>query len=224
MSSTRTAAHSRVGVAVRGWFGRPMHYAIFDTTWGAFGFVEHNGRVLATFLPRARREIVRSIRSSWPDAVEASDSLPHFRRAVVDYFEGKRIRFPIEIDISNLPPFYQSVLEVCRRIPYGQAASYVDLARAVGKPHAARAVGGAMARNPLPLVVPCHRVLRADGSIGGYSSTHGVDEKSRLLRLEGVSQALNKESFAVRSATGPGFGRVKGVSGKRRPPVAVSVR
>ena len=201
-----------------------MHYAIFDTAWGAFGFVEHNKRLIATFLPRARQEIIRAIRASWPDAIEAPDALPRFRQAVVDYFEGKRTRFPIEIDLSGVPPFHRSVLAACRRIPYGQTASYADLAKAVGKPNGARAVGGAMARNPLPLVVPCHRVLRADGSIGGFSSARGVEEKTRLLRLEGAAPVRNRDGGAVRVATGPTFGPVKCVSGKRRPAVVVSVR
>ena len=201
-----------------------MHYAIFNTGWGDFGFVEHDSRILATFLPRTRREIERSIRSSWPDAVEASDSLPRFRRAVVHYYQGKQIRFPIEIDLRSLPPFYRLVLEACRRIPYGQTASYADLARAAGKPNAARAVGGAMSRNPLPLVVPCHRVLRADGSIGGYSSTHGIDEKTRLLKLEGATLKWNRDEAGIRLATEPASGPVKDFSGKRRPPTAVSVR
>jgi len=197
-----------------------MRYAIFDTAWGAFGFVEHNKRLIATFLPRARQEIIRAIRASWLDAIEAPDSLPRFQRAVVDYFEGNQMRFLIDIDLSGMPPFHQSALEACQRIPYGQTASYADLARAVGKPNAARVVGGAMARNPLPLVIPCHRVLRADGSIGGFSSTNGVDEKARLLRLENVAVDRHGEKTAVRVAAGPTFGPVQGVSGKRRPAVA----
>ena len=197
-----------------------MRYTIFDTAWGAFGFVERDNRLLATFLPRKRQEIKQAIRAAWPDAVEASDSLLRFQRVVLDYFEGKRMRFPIEIDLGSLPPFYRAVLEACRRIPYGQTASYLDLARAAGKPNAARAVGGAMARNPLPLVVPCHRVLSADGSIGGYSSTRGVDEKTRLLRLEGALLARNNERSVLRLATGPKFGPVQGVSDKRRLAVA----
>jgi len=174
-----------------------IHFSIFDTAWGAFGFVENDRRLLATFLPRARQELVRAIRIAWPQAVEASDPLPRFRQAVVDYFEGKRTRFSSAVDLSLLPPFHQSVLETCRRIRYGHTASYADLARAVGKPNAARAVGGAMARNPLPMVIPCHRILSADGSIGGYSSTRGVNEKIRLLQLEGARVDLRSGARAV---------------------------
>lgn len=198
-----------------------MRYAIFDTAWGAFGFVEHKKRLLATFLPRKRQEIKQAIHASWPDAIEAPDLMLRFQQAVVGYFEGKHIGFPIEADLGNLPPFHRSVLEECRRIPYGQTASYADLARAVGKPNAARAVGGAMARNPLPLVIPCHRVLRADGSIGGFSSTDGVVEKARLLRLENVAVDRHGEKAAVRVAAVSAFGPVQGVPGKQRPAVAM---
>jgi len=198
-----------------------MRYAIFDTAWGAFGFVEHKSRVCATFLPRVRQEIRRTIRVSWPDAIEAPDALPRFRQAVVDYFKGKRVRFPIEADLGSLPSFYRSVLEACLRIPYGQTASYADLARAVGRPNAARAVGGAMARNPLPLVVPCHRVLRADGSIGGYSSTYGVDEKSRLLQLECETRGWHRDGTAIRLLADPTFSPVRSVPGKGRAAVAL---
>jgi len=198
-----------------------MGYVVFDTVWGAFGFVEHDRRLIATYLPRSRRETVRAIRTSWPQAVEAPDVLPRFRQAVVGYFEGKRVRFPIGIDLGGMPPFYRSVLEACRRIPYGQTASYADLARAAGNPNAVRAVGGAMARNPLPLVVPCHRVLSADGSIGGFSSSGGVDEKARLLRLENAEFDRHEEKAVVRGASGPPMSPVQDVSAKRRSAVVV---
>lgn len=198
-----------------------MRYVVFDTAWGAFGFVEQDRRLVATFLPPARRETIRAIRTSWPQAVETFDLLPRFQRAVVDYFDGRRTLLSIEIDVRRLPPFYQLVLEACRRVPHGQTASYADLARAAGKPNAARAVGGAMARNPLPLVVPCHRVLHSDGTIGGFSSAHGVDEKTRLLRLEGILFTRNRDEDAARAATGPTFAFFKRLSAKRRVAVAV---
>ena len=161
-----------------------MDYAVFDTGWGAFGFVARDNRLVETFLPRRKTNILRELKDRWPDAVEAPHLLRPFQREVIDYFAGRRRRFKVQIDLSELPLFRQAVLEACRRIPYGQTASYADLARAVGKPGAARAVGGAMAHNPLPLVIPCHRVLRSDGSLGGFSSTEGTGEKEHMLRLE----------------------------------------
>jgi methylated-DNA-[protein]-cysteine S-methyltransferase len=159
---------------------------IFDTVWGAFGLVTRGRRLVATFLPRPAARLRRAIRESWPDAVEAKDLLPRFRKRVLDYFAGERTAFKVEVDLSDVPSFRCEVLEQCRRIPYGKTASYADLARAAGNPRAVRAVGGAMANNPLPLVIPCHRVIRSDGSLGGFSSYRETELKARLLRLEKV--------------------------------------
>ena len=164
-----------------------MKYAIIKTAWGPFGFVTRTGKLVATFFSRGERSIRRRIAEHFPDAVEAKDLMPRFQREVVAHFSGRPTRFRIAVDLSDQTPFRQAVLEACRRIPYGKTASYADLARAAGRPGGARAVGTTMANNPLPLVIPCHRVVRSDGSVGGFSSPHGVKEKKRLLALEGVS-------------------------------------
>lgn len=164
-----------------------MDYTLFPTVCGTFGFVAEQGRLLATFLPEMATSVRRRIAGDWPDAAEHPDALPAFRKQIEAYFMGKRSTFSIKstkIDLSRFTPFQQAVLEACRNIPHGQTACYADLARAVGRPGAARAVGSTMARNPLPLVIPCHRVLRADGSIGGFSSPKGIAEKKRMLLLE----------------------------------------
>ena len=83
---------------------------------------------------------------------------------------------------SEIPPFDREVLEAIRRIPFGATVSYADVARAIGRPGAARAVGGALSRNPLPLILPCHRVIRANGEEGGYSG--GAEHKRRMLKWE----------------------------------------
>ena len=161
-----------------------MHYTTLSTSWGWFGFITRSGRLVKTILPRSRIELLDLLRAD--QAVEAKKSLPGFQKQVLGYFQGEEVRFNVEIDLGGVPPFHRRVLEACRRIPYGQTASYADLARAAGNASAVRAAGGAMANNPLPLVIPCHRVLRADGSIGGFSSTRGIGEKIQLLRHEGI--------------------------------------
>jgi O-6-methylguanine DNA methyltransferase len=85
---------------------------------------------------------------------------------------------------SSLTPFQQSVLRACARIPKGQARTYSELAKSIGNPRAARAVGSALAKNPLAPLIPCHRVIRADGKIGGYSAKGGMLAKRKLLLKE----------------------------------------
>lgn len=90
------------------------------------------------------------------------------------------------VDLARVGPFEREVLAALRRIPAGEVRTYGDIARAVGQPGAARAVGTACARNPVPLLIPCHRVVRSDGGLGGYSLTGGVGLKRRLLDAEGA--------------------------------------
>jgi methylated-DNA-[protein]-cysteine S-methyltransferase len=105
-------------------------------------------------------------------------------REILEYLAGRRREFTVPVDMANVPPFHGKVLRACRRIPYGKTLTYAVLAARAGSPRAARAVGQAMARNPLALVVPCHRVVATGGSLGGYGG--GLDLKRRLLKLEGA--------------------------------------
>ncbi len=103
--------------------------------------------------------------------------------ALAAYFAGRGEGFDLNVDLRGLTEFQQRVLLALSRVPLGQTVQYADLARAVGQPGAARAVGGAMARNPIPVILPCHRVLGAAG-LGGFSG--GLELKRSLLLLEGV--------------------------------------
>ncbi|HEX9751378.1 MAG TPA: methylated-DNA--[protein]-cysteine S-methyltransferase [candidate division Zixibacteria bacterium] len=104
------------------------------------------------------------------------------RRALREYFDGLRQSFDLKIDWSRLNGFDRKALQICARIPHGQTLSYGEIARRAGSPGAARAVGQAMGKNPFPIVVPCHRVLRSDGTLGGFGG--GVNLKRALLELE----------------------------------------
>lgn len=98
------------------------------------------------------------------------------------YFQGRRNSFDLPIDLSQGTPFQQAVWQTLSVIPYGQSTSYGAIAQAIGKPKAVRAVGGAVGRNPIGIVLPCHRVLGANGALTGY--TGGLERKVALLRLE----------------------------------------
>ena len=109
-------------------------------------------------------------------------------RAELDrYFDGKLRVFTVSIDVKGTP-FRGCVWEELRRIPFGETISYVELARRTGNPKASRAVGGANGANPVCIVIPCHRVIAADGSLGGYSA--GLGRKEKLLALERAGSAV----------------------------------
>lgn len=108
-------------------------------------------------------------------------------RELEEYFAGARSRFDIRFDLSGVTPFTRSVLEATAAVPYGRLSTYADIARQIGKPGASRAVGNALGRNPIPVIVPCHRIVKSDAGIGGY--TGGLDIKRTLLRLEGTMLA-----------------------------------
>lgn len=103
-----------------------------------------------------------------------------------EYFLGKRKRFTVAVDISRGTPFQQRVWRELQRIPYGKVVSYAQVARRIGRPRSARAVGQAVGSNPVGILIPCHRVVASDGSIGGWSGGGGKAGKRALLRLEGV--------------------------------------
>jgi methylated-DNA-[protein]-cysteine S-methyltransferase len=120
-----------------------------------------------------------------PRVVEHPTKLDPVRRQFDQYFDGKRTVFDVELDWRLSHGFRRSVLEILHdQVPFGHVVSYKDLAERVGHPKASRAVGTAMATNPVPIVVPCHRVLRTGGALGGYGG--GLDMKLHLLRLEGA--------------------------------------
>lgn len=161
-------------------------YRLVETEFGSFGFVARDEELLATFLPTSKDIVLALISERFPDARADAHLLDSFAKDVRRYFRGEPVRFDVSVDLERVPPFHRKVYQQCRRIPFGGTASYQDLARAAGNEHAVRAVGTAMARNHWPLVVPCHRVVRVDGSLGGFSSPEGIEEKVRMLRLEGI--------------------------------------
>jgi O-6-methylguanine DNA methyltransferase len=117
---------------------------------------------------------------------QSAPALAPYAEQLQAYFAGERTGFDVPLDLSRLTPFQLSVLQAARRIPAGSVWTYGQVARSIGKPKASRAVGQALGRNPVPIVIPCHRVVASDGSLGGYSGGGGLDSKRWLLHLEGA--------------------------------------
>lgn len=119
----------------------------------------------------------------------APEKLQNYQLPITNYLHGTRAPLNLPYDIHHLTPFQQQVLRAALQIPRGQVYTYADIARKIGNPKAVRAVGQALGRNPVPIVIPCHRVVAANGKLGGYSGGGGLATKRKLLVLEGALMA-----------------------------------
>ena len=114
------------------------------------------------------------------------------------YCEGRVVHFRgVPIDWSGFQPFLRLVLKACRSVPFGKTVSYQELAQKIGRPRAVRAVARALATNPLPIVIPCHRVVRKNGNLGGYSAPGGIALKRRLLQMEKQAVLANAQVAGI---------------------------
>jgi methylated-DNA-[protein]-cysteine S-methyltransferase len=168
-------------------------YVIFATAIGPCGVAWSQRGLVSIQLPEETPEATRErlwARSELPDDGGATKPPASVRNAIeriVRHLEGKDADLDsIPLDLEGLPPFHRKVYEAARRITRGEIRSYGDIANDAGSPNGARAVGQAMAKNPLPIVVPCHRVIAAGGKPGGFTSPGGLDTKARLLAIEGA--------------------------------------
>lgn len=177
----------------QGLLSRGEHqWIVFDSALGWMALSFHNQKVTGVaFGYHSPMEAVQGLRHH-PLSSEPVGSLPRWIRSLQSRLEkmaqGRRQDFTdVPIDTSHLTPLGLGILEECRQIPWGGTLSYKELAERVGRPGAARAVGNVMACNRYPLIVPCHRVVGAGGSLGGYSAPGGLSTKRALLALEQVT-------------------------------------
>jgi len=164
-----------------------IRFSVFKTSWGYFGLAGAEAGLLRTCLPAASPEQVRtSLLSGLPTAQHAPELFAALQKQIIRYFEGRYVDFGQDVPavLDGFSPFARAVLNVCRDVTFGRTITYGQLAQKTGRPFAARAVGAVMAHNPLPLFIPCHRVVRGDGKIGGFSAPGGTALKKRMLELE----------------------------------------
>lgn len=163
-------------------------YAALDTPLGTMTLAATPHGLIRIALPdqRPERVVTELAEEVSPRLLELPARLDEARRELDEYFAGRRREFGLEVDWGlSRPGFYRQVLRTAsRRLPFGVTASYAEVAAWAGSPRAFRAAGTALARNPIPIVVPCHRVLRAGGELGSYGG--GKEMKEFLLRLEGA--------------------------------------
>lgn len=166
-----------------------LKYTIFRTKWGFFGLLAAESGLLRTTLPMSSSRTAKKyllVGTSEP-AREDKKLYPELLKSITDYYKGAYVDFNklfLSIVYPRLSSFSHKVLKVCKGIPPGKTITYSQLAKKAGFPRAGRAAGSVLAKNPLPLIIPCHRVIRADGKIGNFSAPGGGKMKKKMLEHE----------------------------------------
>lgn len=166
-----------------------LKYAIFKTKWGFFGLLADSTGLLRTVLPMKNYKTVKKYLLVGMSGPARGDSRLYreLQRSIIDYYEGTYVNFkelPFSISSRRFSDFGFRVLKACSQVPIGEVVTYAQLAAKAGFPRAARAAGSVLARNPLPLLIGCHRVIRADGKIGNFSAPGGSKTKKKMLEYE----------------------------------------
>jgi len=160
-------------------------YDVLETDIGSLlvGVSDH-GLCRIHFDPEPERDIEELARTFGSRVLRVSKPVDRVRNELDEYLAGKRRVFDLDLDVRFVPDYHRRVLHELARVGYGETTTYGELAAKTGNARAARAVGTVMNRNPIPIVLPCHRVIGANGSLTGYGG--GLDRKEHLLRLEGA--------------------------------------
>ncbi len=168
-----------------------IYYSGFYSSFGpVFVASTSKGICLVSFSKITETKFLSLLRKRFQKDIIRNDRVPaKVRKGLLDYFNGCPVRFKIPLDLSTGTQFQRKVWRKVREIPYGELRSYKWVARSIGRAHASRAVGNAVGQNPVAPIVPCHRVVCSDGTLGGYSS--GITIKKGLLNLEGISGDLS---------------------------------
>ncbi len=163
-----------------------VYYSRFDSPFGhVFVASTSKGVCLISFSKITEDKFLSLLRKTYKsEAIRDDKMLGDVKKSLLDYFNGNPVSFKIPLDLSIGTQFQRKVWRKVWEIPYGELRSYKWVARSISSEHASRAVGNAVGRNPVAPIVPCHRVVCSDGSLGGYTS--GIAIKKRLLNLEGV--------------------------------------
>ncbi len=159
-------------------------YTVFKTRWGWMGVSYTEKGLLALTLPKESvEEAVRSLEQESKGPLKPGNGpRKRLQKKFETYFSGKPVTFDEPLDLERATPFQREVWKALQAIPWGRLRSYKEIAEAIGRPTAPRAVGQAVGSNPLPIIIPCHRVIAHDGSLGGYAA--GLGWKKKLLALE----------------------------------------
>ncbi len=166
---------------------RTIYYCALPTPIGRVFVAAGEAGLVRLSFRQSEASFVAELRRLGADVVRSPARTADIVHQLRAYFAGERRRFDVRLDLRHTTPFQRRVLLAAARVPAGQVVSYGEIARRIGQPQGSRAVGQALGQNPVPIVIPCHRVIAAGGRIGGY--TGGLGIKRKLLRLEGALAA-----------------------------------
>ena len=166
-----------------------LKYITFSTDMGWVGILASPKGLLGTTLPQhSAQEACQLLGANVSHATWSPHQFDDLMERLRTYFSGRKTTFPDEMDLSGVTPFQREVWAITRLIPYGETRSYTWAAEQMKKPEAVRALGQALSKNPLPIIVPCHRVTAKNGKLGGFSG--GVEMKRYLLSLEASASIM----------------------------------
>ena len=163
-------------------------YIIFSTDWGWAGFVAGQEGLKILVLPEERKEdvlvkIKKELKCN--NLIEEKEGWENLIKDIKKYFIGNKVDFSNwQLDLNEYTDFQRSILQTVKKIPYGKIQTYKKVAETANYPKAYRAVGNTMRNNPIPLIIPCHRVIKSDGTLGGFSGKEGIALKKRMIDLE----------------------------------------
>jgi methylated-DNA-[protein]-cysteine S-methyltransferase len=164
------------------------YWDVFKTSLGWCGLIRRGSCLKEVILPvEDKRYLLRRIKQGYPSAQRSHPRLNRFIEPLKEYFEGRRADLRVPVGLDGCTEFEKSVYRVLRRVKFGSVRSYGWIAERLKNKKSARAVGNALAKNPVPIVIPCHRIIRSDNSPGNFSAREGSKLKQKLLALEGVT-------------------------------------
>jgi len=160
-------------------------HTVFNTSFGWCGLIKGKKGLKRIFLPeKNKREVISKIKTFCPLSIFSKDGFEKEIKDISAYFRGENKKFSFILDFSGSTNFQRMIWSETAKIPYAQNRTYLFIAEKIKRKNSARAVGNALGKNPFPVVIPCHRVLRTDGKMGGFTAARGIMLKEKLLKLE----------------------------------------
>jgi methylated-DNA-[protein]-cysteine S-methyltransferase len=168
-------------------------YKVFKTSFGWCGLIKGKKGLKRIFLPeKSRKAVLAKIKVFCPLSALSKDGFEKEIKGISAYFRGENKKFSFFLDFSGSTNFQRMVWSETAKIPYSESRSYKYIAQKIGNRNSSRAVGTALGKNLFPLAIPCHRVLRADGKMGGFTAAGGIGLKEKLLKLESCSKMVER--------------------------------